>query len=190
MSSIHPMPMPVLSQKYERRARRPSREFFSEKKLPTVGNGIGPIGPIGSDAVGDDGDGGNPFEEGELMTALEALALARAEGYRGQSRRRPVPISAIDRAAKRPLTCSRPRRQTRDRRAAALARPLHPPRARACPQFPRSDGERRQRPHPARERLKKLGYEWRDDSSNWFRSYGNENWEFDKHGPKEVAPEF
>ena len=85
MSPIHPMPMPVLSQKYERRARRPSREFFSEKKLPTVGNGIGPIGPIGSDAVGDDGDGGNPFEEGELMTALEALALARAEGYRGES---------------------------------------------------------------------------------------------------------
>ena len=37
---------------------------------------------------------------------------------------------------------------------------------------------------PRVERLKKLGYEWRDDSSNWFRSYGNENWEFDKHGLK------
>ena len=25
-------------------------------------------------------------------------------------------------------------------------------------------------------------YEWRDDSGSWFRSYGNENWEFDDHG--------
>jgi nuclear transport factor 2 (NTF2) superfamily protein len=25
-------------------------------------------------------------------------------------------------------------------------------------------------------------YEWHDDSGNWFRSYGNENWEFDAHG--------
>ena len=25
-------------------------------------------------------------------------------------------------------------------------------------------------------------YEYRDDSSNWFRAYGNENWEFDEHG--------
>lgn len=25
-------------------------------------------------------------------------------------------------------------------------------------------------------------YEWHDDSSQWFRSYGNENWEFDPHG--------
>ena len=25
-------------------------------------------------------------------------------------------------------------------------------------------------------------YEWHDDSGNWFRSYGNENWEFDEHG--------
>lgn len=25
-------------------------------------------------------------------------------------------------------------------------------------------------------------YEWRDDSGHWFRSYGNENWEFDEHG--------
>ena len=24
--------------------------------------------------------------------------------------------------------------------------------------------------------------EWRDDSGNWFRSYGNENWEFDENG--------
>ncbi len=25
-------------------------------------------------------------------------------------------------------------------------------------------------------------YEWRDDSGSWFRSYGNENWEFDENG--------
>lgn len=25
-------------------------------------------------------------------------------------------------------------------------------------------------------------YEWRDDSGNWFRAHGNENWEFDEHG--------
>ena len=25
-------------------------------------------------------------------------------------------------------------------------------------------------------------YEWRDDSQNWFRAYGNEQWEFDAHG--------
>ncbi|WP_017444537.1 nuclear transport factor 2 family protein [Gayadomonas joobiniege] len=25
-------------------------------------------------------------------------------------------------------------------------------------------------------------YEWHDDSGNWFRSYGNELWEFDKNG--------
>ena len=24
--------------------------------------------------------------------------------------------------------------------------------------------------------------EWHDDSGNWYRSYGNENWEFDEHG--------
>ena len=25
-------------------------------------------------------------------------------------------------------------------------------------------------------------YEWHDGAANWFRSYGNENWEFDEHG--------
>jgi nuclear transport factor 2 (NTF2) superfamily protein len=25
-------------------------------------------------------------------------------------------------------------------------------------------------------------YEYRDDSGNWFRAYGNENWEFDENG--------
>jgi len=28
----------------------------------------------------------------------------------------------------------------------------------------------------------RYAYEWHDDSSNWFRSYGNENWEFDPDG--------
>ena len=28
----------------------------------------------------------------------------------------------------------------------------------------------------------RFAYEWRDDSGSWFRSYGNENWEFDNHG--------
>src|SRR5438874_7534385 len=28
----------------------------------------------------------------------------------------------------------------------------------------------------------RFAYEWQDDSGCWFRSYGNENWEFDKHG--------
>jgi len=25
-------------------------------------------------------------------------------------------------------------------------------------------------------------YEWHDDSGQWYRSYGNENWEFDENG--------
>jgi nuclear transport factor 2 (NTF2) superfamily protein len=28
----------------------------------------------------------------------------------------------------------------------------------------------------------RFAYEWHDDSGTWFRSYGNENWEFDAHG--------
>ena len=28
----------------------------------------------------------------------------------------------------------------------------------------------------------RFAYEWQDDSGNWFRSYGNENWEFDENG--------
>lgn len=28
----------------------------------------------------------------------------------------------------------------------------------------------------------RFAYEWHDDSGAWFRSYGNENWEFDQHG--------
>ena len=26
----------------------------------------------------------------------------------------------------------------------------------------------------------RFAYEWHDDSGHWFRSYGNENWEFDR----------
>ena len=28
----------------------------------------------------------------------------------------------------------------------------------------------------------RFAYEWHDDSGNWFRSYGNENWEFETDG--------
>ena len=28
----------------------------------------------------------------------------------------------------------------------------------------------------------RFAYEWHDDAGNWFRSYGNENWEFDDQG--------
>jgi nuclear transport factor 2 (NTF2) superfamily protein len=28
----------------------------------------------------------------------------------------------------------------------------------------------------------RFAYEYRDDSGNWFRAYGNENWEFDAEG--------
>ncbi len=28
----------------------------------------------------------------------------------------------------------------------------------------------------------RFAYEWHDDLGCWFRSYGNENWEFDDHG--------
>ena len=29
----------------------------------------------------------------------------------------------------------------------------------------------------------RFAYEYHDDSGNWFRAYGNENWEFDTPGP-------
>ena len=32
----------------------------------------------------------------------------------------------------------------------------------------------------------RFAYEWHDDSGNWFRSYGNENWEFDADGVMRV----
>jgi nuclear transport factor 2 (NTF2) superfamily protein len=35
--------------------------------------------------------------------------------------------------------------------------------------------------HEARIAVR-FAYEWHDDSGNWFRSYGNENWEFDQNG--------
>jgi hypothetical protein len=28
----------------------------------------------------------------------------------------------------------------------------------------------------------RFAYEWHDDSGHWFRSYGNENWQFDEQG--------
>ncbi|PXV59018.1 hypothetical protein SAMN04487785_11764 [Dyella jiangningensis] len=28
----------------------------------------------------------------------------------------------------------------------------------------------------------RFAYEWHDDSGQWYRSYGNENWQFDEHG--------
>jgi hypothetical protein len=28
----------------------------------------------------------------------------------------------------------------------------------------------------------RFAYEWHDDSNHWYRSYGNENWEFDEQG--------
>jgi nuclear transport factor 2 (NTF2) superfamily protein len=28
----------------------------------------------------------------------------------------------------------------------------------------------------------RFAYEWHDHAGQWFRSYGNENWEFDQHG--------
>ncbi|CAG9186181.1 nuclear transport factor 2 family protein [Cupriavidus pampae] len=28
----------------------------------------------------------------------------------------------------------------------------------------------------------RYAYEWHDDSGHWYRSYGNENWEFNEHG--------
>jgi len=28
----------------------------------------------------------------------------------------------------------------------------------------------------------RFAYEWRDDAENWFRAYGNENWEFSTTG--------
>ncbi len=28
----------------------------------------------------------------------------------------------------------------------------------------------------------RFAYEWHDDSGDWFRSYGNENWEFNEYG--------
>lgn len=32
----------------------------------------------------------------------------------------------------------------------------------------------------------RFAYEWHDDSGQWFRSYGNENWEFDDKGLMKV----
>jgi nuclear transport factor 2 (NTF2) superfamily protein len=34
----------------------------------------------------------------------------------------------------------------------------------------------------ARTDAVRFAYDWHDDSGNWFRSCGNENWEFDEQG--------
>lgn len=39
--------------------------------------------------------------------------------------------------------------------------------------------------HEARIAVR-FAYEWHDDAGNWFRSYGNENWEFDEYGQMRV----
>lgn len=36
--------------------------------------------------------------------------------------------------------------------------------------------------HTADRIAVRFAYEWRDDDGQWFRSYGNENWEFDPGG--------
>ena len=36
--------------------------------------------------------------------------------------------------------------------------------------------------HDANRIAVRFAYEWHDDSGSWFRSYGNENWEFDDDG--------
>ena len=36
--------------------------------------------------------------------------------------------------------------------------------------------------HDAARIAVRFAYEWRDDSGYWFRSYGNENWQFDDNG--------
>lgn len=33
----------------------------------------------------------------------------------------------------------------------------------------------------------RFAYEWRDDSGNWFRSYGNENWHYNEAGLMEQS---
>ena len=36
--------------------------------------------------------------------------------------------------------------------------------------------------HDANRIAVRFAYEWKDQADNWFRSYGNENWEFDANG--------
>jgi nuclear transport factor 2 (NTF2) superfamily protein len=36
--------------------------------------------------------------------------------------------------------------------------------------------------HTANRIAVRFEYEWHDDDGQWYRSYGNENWEFDEHG--------
>ena len=34
----------------------------------------------------------------------------------------------------------------------------------------------------SRENYQQSAYEWHDSQNNWFRSYGNENWQFNDNG--------
>jgi nuclear transport factor 2 (NTF2) superfamily protein len=36
--------------------------------------------------------------------------------------------------------------------------------------------------HDGKRIAVRFAYEWHDDAGNWYRSYGNENWEFDARG--------
>ena len=36
--------------------------------------------------------------------------------------------------------------------------------------------------HDANRIAVRFAYEWKDQTGDWFRSYGNENWEFDENG--------
>ncbi|MDP4681144.1 MAG: nuclear transport factor 2 family protein [Cyclobacteriaceae bacterium] len=36
--------------------------------------------------------------------------------------------------------------------------------------------------HSSNKIAVRFEYEWRDDSAQWYRAYGNENWEFDSNG--------
>jgi uncharacterized protein len=36
--------------------------------------------------------------------------------------------------------------------------------------------------HAANRIAVRFAYEWRDNSGHWYRSYGNENWQFDESG--------
>jgi nuclear transport factor 2 (NTF2) superfamily protein len=45
-----------------------------------------------------------------------------------------------------------------------------------------SPGSRNSGPFSDIQIAVRFAYEWHDDSGYWFRSYGNENWEFDAAG--------
>lgn len=40
--------------------------------------------------------------------------------------------------------------------------------------------------HDGKRIAVRFAYEWHDEHGQWYRSYGNENWEFDEHGLMQV----